>query len=186
MPRGGKRAGAGRKRKVVKNEEELIDELNITDKSNVGRPSEFRDEFVEQADKLCRLGATDADLANFFNVSTVTIWRWAVKFSKFCNALKAGKEACDERVVRSLYHRAVGYTHEAVKIFQVSGEPLIVPYKEHVAPDTTAAIFWLKNRRSEDWMTSYRPEGDDRDRAIVVRGGLPDPEPTPPADAEDS
>ena len=123
--------------------------------AKIGRPSDFKDEFIEQATKLCKLGATDAELADFFEVSVRTIYRWAAKIPEFCHALKAGKDVADERVVRSLYHRAIGYTFEAVKIFQSAGVPLIVPYKEHVPPDTTAGIFWLKNRRKAEWRDHY-------------------------------
>lgn len=118
-----------------------------------GRPSSYVPQFAEQAEKLCRLGATDIELADFFEVERTTIWRWSQAHEEFCNALKAGKEAADERVVRSLYAKATGYTHDAVKIFMPANAdaPVYAPYREHVAPDTTAAIFWLKNRRPGDW-----------------------------------
>jgi hypothetical protein len=52
------------------------------------------------------------------------------------------------RVKRSLYARAVGYNYEAVKIFMPANreKPVVVPYIEHVPPDVTAGIFWMKNR----------------------------------------
>lgn len=123
-----------------------------------GRPTVFKKEYVEQAAKLCDLGATEGDLARFFNVTTVTIWRWRSKYPEFCSALKVGKHAADDRVEASLFHRANGYSHEAVKIFPPRGarkKPLIVPYIEHVPPDTTAAIFWLKNRRPAAWREKH-------------------------------
>lgn len=116
-----------------------------------GRPSSYKPEYAEQAEKLCKLGATDIEVADFFGVERTTIWRWSQAHEEFCNALKAGKQSADERVERSLYSRALGYTHDAVKIFNADGAPLIVPYREHVAPDTTACIFWLKNRRPDEW-----------------------------------
>lgn len=124
----------------------------------MARPTKFKPEYVEQARKLCELGATDIELGDFFEVDRVTIWRWSQENEEFCNALKAGKAAADERVERSLYARAIGYTHDAVKIFNASGEPLVVPYREHVAPDTTAAIFWLKNRRPDEWRDKTQQE----------------------------
>lgn len=119
----------------------------------IGRPSQYKPEFATQAEKLCRLGATDLELANFFEVTTVTIWRWAHTHDAFCNALKTGKEACDERVERSLYHRAVGYSHDAVKIFMPANasKPIYAPFVEHVPPDVGAASLWLRNRRGEAW-----------------------------------
>jgi len=60
-----------------------------------------------------------------------------------------GKEPADERVTRSLYQRAIGYSYDAVKVFldPDTKKPIYAPYREHVHPDTTACIFWLKNRR---------------------------------------
>ena len=94
----------------------------------MGRPSSFRPEFVEQARKLCELGATDLELADFFEVDVRTIYRWQAQEDAFCHALKAGKVAADERVTRSLYHRACGYTQDAVRSSSIrvslSGSPI--------------------------------------------------------------
>lgn len=98
------------------------------------------------------------ELADFFGVSDRTIYRWQAQYPEFCQSLKVGKESVDERVERSLYHRAVGYSYDAVKIMSVAGEVEKVPYREHVPPDTTAAIFWLKNRRSQQWRDIQRHE----------------------------
>lgn len=128
-----------------------------------GRPTAYKDEFAAQAAKLCELGATDADLAEFFEVSERTINRWQVRFPEFCRSLKVGKDTADDRVERSLFHRANGYTYDAVKIFMPAGakEPAYAPYREHVPPDTTACIFWLKNRRKEQWRDRQELTGPD-------------------------
>jgi hypothetical protein len=129
-----------------------------------GRPSGFRPEYAEQARKLCELGATDIELADFFEVSDRTIYRWQAKHPEFCQALKAGKVSADERVERSLYHKAVGYSYDAVKIITVAignnqgSEVRHEKYREHVPPDTTAMIFWLKNRRPEAWRDKHEVE----------------------------
>lgn len=117
----------------------------------MARPTDYKPEYCQEAEKLCENGATDAELAEFFEVSDRTIYRWKAQFPEFCQALKSGKAHADERVERSLYHKAVGYTFDSVKIFQHQGAIIEAPYKEHVPPDTTAAIFWLKNRRAGDW-----------------------------------
>lgn len=134
----------------------------------MARPSKFKSEYVEQARKLCELGATDIELGDFFGVDRVTIWRWSQEHEEFCNALKAGKGSADERVERSLYARAIGYTHDAVKIFNANGVPMVVPYREHVAPDTTAAIFWLKNRRPDEWRDKQTQEHTGKDGGDLV------------------
>lgn len=116
-----------------------------------GRPTKFKAEYVEQARKLCELGFTDVELAKFFEVSEVTLNAWKSKHPEFLKSLKVGKEEADTRVERSLYHRAIGYSHTEDKIFNDGGEPLIVPTIKHYPPDTTAAIFWLKNRKTAEW-----------------------------------
>lgn len=118
-----------------------------------GRPTSFKPEYSDQASKLCLLGATDVEIADFFKVDVRTVYRWQNQHPEFCQALKVAKSQADERVERSLYHRATGYTFDAVKIFMPASalEPVYAPYREHVPPDTTAMIFWLKNRRPDAW-----------------------------------
>ncbi|NTJ64221.1 hypothetical protein G6M50_34575 [Agrobacterium rhizogenes] len=74
-----------------------------------GRPKTFKAEFVDQARKFYALGATDYELANFFDVDTRTIYRWKNTHDDFCQAVVVGKEKADDRVERALYNRAVAY-----------------------------------------------------------------------------
>lgn len=117
----------------------------------MARPSKFKPEFVEQAAKLCKLGATDIEVADFFGINVATLNRWKSENAEFCASVKAGKAPADERVERSLFARATGYSFDAVKIFNHQGVIVEAPYREHVAPDTTACIFWLKNRKPAEW-----------------------------------
>lgn len=132
-------------------------------RKKTGRPSKFQPEMVEQARKLCLLGATDKEIADFFKVMVSTISLWKVQHPEFSDALKLGKEAADNRVERSLYQRALGYSHEAVKIFAdpKTGSEHVVPFTEHYPPDTVAAIFWLKNRRPDEWRDRRELTGAD-------------------------
>lgn len=116
-----------------------------------GRPPTYQATFAEQAAKLCALGATNADLADFFGVAIRTIERWTVEHEDFCRAIKEAKAHADARVERSLYERAVGYTFDSEKVMQFQGEIVRAEIREHVPPDVTAQIFWLKNRKPEDW-----------------------------------
>lgn len=122
-------------------------------KPKAGRPPTYKPEFAKQGATLARLGATDMELADFFEVEVRTIYRWKHDHPAFCQSLKAGKEEADERVERSLYQKAIGYEQDEVKIFMPAGAeaPVYAPYRAKIAPDTTAAIFWLKNRRSQEW-----------------------------------
>lgn len=123
-----------------------------------GRPTAFKPEFVEQAAKLCELGATDREIADFFKVDERTVYRWKHEHEDFCQALKVGKDAADARVASSLYRRALGYSHDAVKIMTVEGKVVHEQYVEHYPPDTTAAIFWLKNRQPREWRDKVEHE----------------------------
>lgn len=128
-----------------------------------GRPSKYKPEFAAHAEKLCQLGATDIEVADFFAVDVRTVYRWKHEHDGFCQALNAGKDKADQRVVNSLYQRAVGYEQDAVKIFMPANAaaPVYADYREKIAPDTTAAIFWLKNRQPELW----------RDKQEIEHGG---------------
>lgn len=123
-----------------------------------GRPSKYKPEFAEQAGKIAMLGATDREIADFFEIDERTVNRWKHEHEEFCQALKVGKDAADERVEQSLYRRALGYSHDAVKIMTVGGAVHREEYVEHYPPDTTAAIFWLKNRRKEQWRDKQEVE----------------------------
>lgn len=125
-----------------------------------GRPPTYKAAFAEQAKKLCRLGATDLELADFFEVDVRTIYRWKHAHEAFCQAVTCGKDAADDRVERALYNRAVGYSHPAVKIFMPAGaeKPVYAPYEEHVPPDPGAAFNWLKNRRPDEWRDKQEVE----------------------------
>jgi len=116
-----------------------------------GRPTEYKKEYDEQAEKLCKLGAIDTELADFFNVSEQTINTWKKKHPSFLESIKRGKEIADMEVANSLYKKATGYTTDDVKIFQYEGMPVKVPYIKEYQPDTTSIIFWLKNRRPDKW-----------------------------------
>lgn len=130
-----------------------------------GRPSAFREEYVEQVRKLCLLGATDENIADFFGVCVATIFNWGNDHPEFLEARKSGKEAADANVASRLYSRAMGYTHPEEKIFQCEGEIIRADTMKHYPPDTTACIFWLKNRRPTEW----------RDRVDLTSGDKPLP-----------
>ncbi len=116
-----------------------------------GRPSKYKPEFVTQAEKLCALGATDIEIADFFDVDGRTLNRWKGEHDDFCQALKVAKEVADARVERSLFARANGYEHDEVDIRVIQNEVVQTPIRKFYPPDTVAAIFWLKNRRPDKW-----------------------------------
>lgn len=118
------------------------------------------DKFLHLAEHACRLGATDLELANMLEVSTRTISYWRAKKPEFAQVLKAGKDFADDRVERALYQKAVGYEQYETKLFMPAGadKPIKARYRVKMAPDTVACIFWLKNRRKDDWRDKQQTE----------------------------
>lgn len=117
----------------------------------IGRPSEYRPEYCEQARKLCAGGFTIQQVADFFGVTRSTIFYWAAHYKEFSDSLKIGAEVASDRVEESLYHRAVGYSHPEEKLFCHEGEVIRAETVKHYPPDTGAMVWWLKNRRPNEW-----------------------------------
>lgn len=104
-----------------------------------------------QAYRYCLLGATNAQLADFFEVSPNTIHDWMRSRPEFAERVRAGRAEADARVAESLYKRATGYEVPDVKIFQYDGSPVYADYTKIVEPDVGAAQFWLTNRQPQNW-----------------------------------
>jgi hypothetical protein len=118
----------------------------------------FKAEFVEEARVLCETGATDYELACHFEVTIQTLCRWKRIHPEFRKAIKLGKVDPDDRVERSLFERACGYTFESEEIHVIKlpgdgagSEVVRISTLKHVPPDPSSAMYWLKNRRPEQW-----------------------------------
>lgn len=131
-----------------------------------GRPTKYSDQYPDQAYKLAMLGLTDQQIAEFFGVSHQTYYDWQAAHPKFLESTQRGKIVADAETAVSLYKRANGYSHEAVKIFMPAGatEPVYAKYMEHYPPDTPAASLWLRNRQKALWR--------DRQEVDVNHSGL--------------
>lgn len=129
-----------------------------TEKRPVGRPSDYREECAEQAYKLCLLGASDKELADFFHVDERTINRWKNDHPKFCQSIAQGKAAADANVAERLYQRALGYEHPEVHVSNYQGEVTLTPLTKHYPPDTQAASLWLRNRQPDKWRDKVNHE----------------------------
>jgi len=116
-----------------------------------GRPSKYKPEFIKLGAKVAKLGATDAELADIFGCDVSTFYRWQAEHPEFREAIQMAKDEPDDRVERSLYARAVGYSHPDVHISNFQGEVTITPIVKYYPPDTAAAFIWLKNRRGDLW-----------------------------------
>lgn len=105
-----------------------------------------------------RDGLTDEQIAGKIGIVPSTLYEWKNKHSEISDALKKGKEVVDIEVENALLKRAMGYkytetTSEQVKNPETGEYELVVTraVTKEVVPDTTAQIFWLKNRKPAEW-----------------------------------
>lgn len=120
-----------------------------------------------------RDGLIDDQIAEKIGVSRSTLSEWKKKYKSLSDALKGGKEVVDRQVENALLKRALGYsyietTREAVKDPE-TGEVKMRVTKEvtkQVVPDTTAQIFWLKNRKPDDWRDKREITTNDNDQVL--------------------
>ncbi len=124
----------------------------------VGRPTSYRNEYAEQAYKLCLLGATDARMADFFGVVESTLNLWKVEIPEFSESITRGKDAADAVIAESLFHRAKGYSHPEVHVSNFQGNVTLTPLTKHYPPDTPAASLWLRNRQPKLWRDKMETE----------------------------
>lgn len=102
----------------------------LTNKQKEGRPTKYNKDFLPDVTGLCMLGKTDEEIAEYLGVCTATFYNWARDYPEFLEAIREGKEKADFKVANSLYDKAL-------------------------AGDTTAMIFWLKNRQKKTWRDKH-------------------------------
>lgn len=129
-------------------------------KNPVGRPTLYKPEYAQQVYELALLGLTDVEMARVFNVDERTLNNWKQNHPEFFQSMLDGKDSADAKVAAKLFQRAIGYEHRAVKIVAdaKTGADHQVQYTERYPPDTTAAIFWLKNRQKAKWRDKTEQE----------------------------
>lgn len=136
-----------------------------------GRPTKYKAEYAKTAGKLCAMGATDEELADFLDVNRSSVQRWRVSHPAFNQAMLDGKEHADSRVARALYSKALGYEFEET-VTTVDADGVIKEVKtsrRHQASDNTAMVFWLKNRRPDEWRDRREKEVTEDNLEDVLR-----------------
>ena len=117
-----------------------------------------------------RDGLTDEQLAQKMGVGTTTLYRWKDEYREIREALKKGKEVIDIQVENALLKRALGYDYQEERIERSDKDGTkIIQILKHVPADTTAQIFWLKNRRPDKWRDKPKEEAnEDKDKVTVI------------------
>lgn len=158
-----------------------ISHMNEETKHPGGAPTKFKSEYCEQVRKLALLGATDAEIAEFFDVCEATINNWKIDFPEFLESLRAGKIKADSEIANSLYERAKGAEWEEEVAFKVKsiayekGKKISEEERIETAtvtrrapPDTQAASLFLRNRRHKDWKEKVEHEHNGKDGTPLV------------------
>lgn len=99
-----------------------------------------------------RDGLTDEQIAENIGISRQTLYDWKNRYPDISDALKRGKEIVDREVENALLKRALGYQYTETRTeTDETGKVKTVEIVKEVAPDVTAQIFWLKNRKPDMW-----------------------------------
>lgn len=131
-----------------------------------GRPSKFSVVDLGQVEKLAKAGWTDEQMSAFYKVTRQTWHNWKKQHAKFFESLKDWKAEADHQVERALFQRATGYETTEERIVGHGEDAKVIEATKQFPPDTTACIFWLKNRMPEEWR-------DKTDHELSGPGGGP-------------
>lgn len=130
-----------------------------------GRPSKYESDIKDKLfliEQWARSGLTDEQMADNLGIARSTFCEYKLKYKEFADTLKKGKEVVDFEVENALYKRALGYNY-LEKVYE--NGVLTKEIEKHMPPDTTAQIFWLKNRKQSVWrdrqeIANTFPQGD--------------------------
>jgi hypothetical protein len=112
-----------------------------------GRPSKYKPEYAETAQKLCaRLGFTDEQLADWFEVEVRTIHRWRAEIDEFCQACRVGKSETDNLVERAAVQHMTGYY---VTVEELDKFGVVRKLRKWIPGNAHAAMKWLSARRPQ-------------------------------------
>ena len=116
-----------------------------------GQPTSYKPEYDELAHNYCLLGATNEVLGDFFGVTSRTIDNWIATHPDFADAVYRGRAVADAVVVRALFERAKGFSHQVSRTTLYRGKEQTVTNTVSYPPDTQACMFWLRNRQRQYW-----------------------------------
>lgn len=123
-----------------------------------------------------RDGFANEQIATKCGVSPSTLYAWIKTHSEISEALKRGKEVVDIEVENALLKRALGYEYDEVMVEESENGTKRRVTRKMVVPDTTAQIFWLKNRKPEQWRdkpVTDTADSETLDKAKEMLGGVP-------------
>lgn len=133
-----------------------------------------------------RDGLTKEQIAENMGICRDTLWEWEKKYTDISDALKKNKEVADRHVENALFNKATGFTatdrvvstkkvveYANGKKVRETTEPVVVEVERYYPPDTTAEIFWLKNRKPDHWRDKQNMEVNGEGKVMIV-DSIPD------------
>lgn len=134
-----------------------------------GRPSKVKAIDLDQLKFLVEKGCTDEEICGFFKIDRSNFFRHQQSNPAFRNTIQSWKEFADDRVERSLYESACGYSHPSEEIFCAFGKVTRVKTIKHYAPNALSCAIWLKNRKPDQWRDKVPDPADNelKDKELV-------------------
>ena len=129
------------------------------------------DEKLELIEGWARDGLIDEQIAEKMGIHVATLYEYKKKYPELSETLKKGKEIIDRQVENALLKRALGYDYEETKVTMTdkgSKSKRIERTTKHAQPDTTAQIFWLKNRKPDEWRHNDNNDAEDKLKTVVA------------------
>lgn len=151
-----------------KSRKEIVQTKPVKVGGRRGRPTHFQEEMLREVFIMAKMGAIDTEIAEHIGISISAYYQWRNKNPRFLEALNQGKALWDARVEATLARKAVGYRYteqQVVKLRDTVGDAVyerieIVDVEREMPPDTTASIFWLKNRDPNRWRDRHQIDVD--------------------------
>lgn len=121
--------------------------------TKTGRPSKYHPSLLAPAQGAAATGMTEREIADLLGINYTTLQTWKTQFPEFGKAIRLGKEFPDERVKAALYQSALGFyvTIKKGAIDKKTGKLVEWEETQFIKPEVAAQIFFLKNRRSDEW-----------------------------------
>lgn len=122
----------------------------------------LEDDGLDKIEAWAKAGLTISDIAQNMGIGERTLYEWMNLHPQISQSLKRGKAVADEIVQNALFNSAVGFHYDEESL---TNDGRVVELKKYAKPNTTAQIFWLKNRKSE-W--NDKQEMDVNVRTVIV------------------
>lgn len=133
----------------------------------------LKEENLIKVEAWAKSGLSEKQISQNMGIAYSTLKEWKKKYSALSASLKKGKEVTDFEVENAMHKSAIGYFVEETKTYitETNGVQTkkIEKYKKWIPPNSTAQIFWLKNRKPDVWMDRKAKDNDNKNDSELVR-----------------